>query len=223
MKFNFFKKKYRDDHPEFWKKYIDRFDEEEKKTIYESRFVAFDTETTGFDKKEDRILSIGAVSIINKTIEVNHALELYLKQTVFNPETVKIHGLLKDDLSIDKIEELEAIEIFLDYIKNDVLVAHHASFDYSMINNMLLRHGLGKLLNNAIDTGYLFAKSKHIIYRENLKDHYSLDDLIKELNVPAVDRHTASGDALITAIIFLKIISRLDKRKNLKWDYLLKS
>lgn len=220
MKYNWFRKKYRESDPEFWKQYVDRFDETTQKPIYDTRFVAFDTETTGFHLNKDRVLSIGAVSIINKSIKVKSNLEIYIRQKIFNPETVKIHGILKEG-QINKIEELEAIEMFLNYIKNDILVAHHAAFDFGMINQMLLRHNLGKLKNQFIDTGYLFAKSKHIIYHENLKDHYSLDDLCKELNVPMVDRHTASGDALITAVIFLKIISRLDKRKNLQWDYLL--
>lgn len=220
MKYNWLRKKYKASDPDFWKQYVDRFDDAIQKPIYNTRFIAFDTETTGFHQTKDRVLSIGAVSIMNKSIEVKKSLEIYLKQTIFNPETVKIHGLLREG-QMNKINELEAVEKFLDYVKNDILVAHHASFDYGMINQMLFRQGLGKLRNQFIDTGYLFGKSKHIIYRENLKDHYTLDDLSKELNVPIVDRHTASGDALITAIIFLKIISRLDKRKNLKWDYLL--
>ena len=91
-----------------------------------------------------------------------------------------------------------------------------------MMNEMLHRNGLGKLKNTFIDTGVLYRKSKHIIYRENLP-HYSLDDLCKELNVPKVDRHTASGDALITAVVFLKILGRLDKQKHLNWDYLISS
>ncbi|GAA3589904.1 3'-5' exonuclease [Flavivirga amylovorans] len=216
--FNKSKKEY----PAFWMDYINSFKNVNKNSIEDTRFVAFDTETTGFDRKKDRILSIGAVSFVGKSIQVNNSLELYLQQEIFNPETVKIHGLMKKG-SLEKVTELEAIKIFLDYIKNADLIAHHANFDKTMMNEMLSRNGLGKLKNRFIDTGYLFNKSKHIIYRENLKEHYTLDDLCNELNVPKVDRHTANGDALITAIVFLKILSRLDKRKNLEWDYLLKS
>lgn len=221
MKWPWFTKKYNENHPDFWKAYVDSFDKKGKKPIQATRFVAFDTETTGFNKKEDRILSLGAVEIINKTIKTNNTLEIYIKQAIFKPETVKIHGILKDG-DLDKVQEIEAIKSFLAYIKNDVLIAHHASFDYGMVNEMLLRHGLGKLKNEFIDTGVLFSKSKHIIYHENLKKHYSLDDLCKELNVSMADRHTSIGDALITALVFLKIIARLDKRHVLKWDYLLK-
>ncbi|WP_346883738.1 3'-5' exonuclease [uncultured Algibacter sp.] len=208
-------------YPEFWIAYLDHFKTIDKKSINETRFVAFDTETTGFDTHKDRVLSIGAVAFTGKAIAVNHSLELYLNQDVFNPETVEIHELLKSN-NLNKIEELEAIKIFLDYIKNATLIAHHAGFDRNMINAMLSRHGLGKLKNKFIDTGILYNRSKHIIYRDNLQTHYTLDDLCKELNVPKVDRHTASGDALITAVVFLKILSRLDKRKNLKWGYLLR-
>ncbi|KJD35018.1 hypothetical protein PW52_13050 [Tamlana sedimentorum] len=209
------------EYPDFWLDYLNHFKSKKRTDIKTTRFVAFDTETTGFNKKEDRILSIGAVSIIGKTIKVNQSLEIYIEQDIFKPETVKIHGILKHG-SLEKISELEAIKLFLAYIKDSDLVAHHAGFDKNMINEMLLRNNLGKLKNKFIDTGHLYNKSKHIIYRDNLKEHYSLDDLCEELNVAKTDRHTATGDALITAVIFLKILSRLDKRKNLEWDYLLK-
>lgn len=217
MKWHWFTKK-KIEYPQFWVNYIDTFHTKPHKSIEDTRFIAFDTETTGFDRKTDRILSIGAVSIINKTIATKDAFELYLQQDIFKADTVKIHEIMKSD-SLNKIEEIEAIKQFLAYIKNDILVAHHAMFDYSMVNAMLKRHGLGKLRNKIIDTGKLYKKTKHIIYQDNLKN-YSLDELSEELNVPIVDRHTASGDALITAVAFLKIKSRLKKLDKLNWKTL---
>jgi len=219
MNFNWFQKK-KKDYPEFYLEYLEGFKKKPKSDIEETRFVAFDTETTGFDRKEDRVLSIGAVSFKGKSIPVSNSFELYIHQDIFKSETVKIHGIRKNS-GYKKVSEMEAIQAFLEYIKNSVLVAHHASFDKNMMNEMLLRNGLGKLKNKFIDTGVLFKKSKHKIYHDTLQKHYSLDHLCKELNVPKVDRHTASGDALITAMIFLKILARLDKRKHLKWGYLL--
>ena len=218
MKLNWLFKK-QIEYPEFWITYLNYFKNKKDIDIQNTRFVAFDTETTGFNKDTDRILSIGAVSFVGKKIEVNNTLEVYLEQTVFNPETVKIHGILKHG-SLEKISELDALKLFLEYIKDAVLVAHHAHFDKTMVNEMLQRHGLGKLKNKFIDTGVLYKKSIHIIYRQTNKI-YSLDDLANELNVPVVDRHTATGDALITALVFLKTLARLDKKKHLEWDYLL--
>ncbi|GAA4281749.1 3'-5' exonuclease [Gaetbulibacter aestuarii] len=217
MAFHWFRKE-KKEYPEFFQSYLDLFENKSNPEIDATRFVAFDTETTGLNTKEDRVLSIGAVAFTGKIIAVKNSLELYVHQEIFKPETVKIHELLRTGK--EKISELEAIKAFLAYIKDSVLIAHHANFDKNMINEMLKRNGLGKLKNTFIDTGVLYRKSKHIIYRENLP-HYSLDDLCKELKVPKVDRHTASGDALITAVIFLKILARLDKQKHLNWDYLL--
>ncbi len=207
-------------YPTFWTNYLAQFNKKLNSNINETRFVALDTETTGLNKKEDRILSIGAVSIINKTIEVKNTLELYLEQDIFKRESVEIHGLMKHG-NETKVCELDAIKLFLEYIGNSVLIAHHANFDRSIINQMLQRHGLGKLKNKFIDTATLYSRSLHIIYQDNIKP-YSLDYLSSELNVPTVDRHTATGDALITALVFLKILARLDKRKHLNWGYLLK-
>lgn len=218
MAWNWFFKKEKN-YPDFWLEYLAHFKKKKKGDIQNTRFVAFDTETTGFDKIEDRVLSIGAVAIIGKTIPVNDTLELYLKQDVFKAETVKIHGIIRNG-SEEKISELEALKVFLDYIKDAVLIAHHASFDRAMINNMLVRHGMGKLKNHFIDTGVLYKKSLHIIYKDNTKP-YTLDYLCSELNVQPIDRHTATGDALITALVFLKLLARLDKRKHLNWGYLL--
>lgn len=219
MKLNWFSKK-DNNFPDFWKEYIGKFKQNSKLTIEECRFVVFDTETTGFDKKKDRILSIGAVSLINNTIDVSKAFELYLEQEIFKPDSVEIHGILKKG-NLVKVTELEAIKQFLEYIKNSVLVGHHIGFDYGVINQMLMRNGLEKLKNLSLDTGTLFKKSKHLVYQDNLK-HYSLDDLCEELKVEKIDRHTASGDALITAVVFLKILSRLNKNKKLTLSDLFK-
>lgn len=182
MNFNWFQKQ-KKNYPAFWQEYLDSFTDE-------TRFIAFDTETTGFDQHNDRILSIGAVSLHNKSIHIADNFEIYISQDIFKAETVKIHGIMKNN-TLPKVTELEAIKEFIAYIKNDILIAHHASFDFAMVNQMLLRNGLGKLKNKYIDTGVLYKKSQHIIYQDNLKN-YSLDELCEKLIIPKTDRHTAS-------------------------------
>ena len=192
-------------YPEFWTAYDTCFKAPQSKTIATTRFVVFDTETTGLNPSRDRILSIGCIAITKEKITVYDQLEIYISQEHFNPETVKIHGLLKEG-TIEKLNEKEAIIQFLDYVKNAVLIAHHAAFDIAMINAVLKRMKLPKLKNKVIDTGHLFQKT-----RLNLdKTHFGLDELAKQFEIPLHDRHTASGDAYITALLFLKIISKLN-------------
>ena len=194
-------------YPPFWKSYKDCFKEKQNAKFEKIRFVIFDTETTGLDIKKDRILSIGTITVIDKMIKVSDSLESYLTQDLFNTETVKIHGILKQG-TIHKVTEEEGIVQFLAHIKNAVLVAHHAAFDVAMINQALKRLNLPKLKNKVLDTGHLFIKSK----LDTSKKHFSLDELSLRFNIPQHDRHTASGDAFITAILFVKLLCVLKKK-----------
>lgn len=204
-------------HPEFWKNYLKKFKTKQPKTISTTRFVVFDTETTGLNTTTDCILSIGAVSIINNEIHISDTFENYLIQEKFTAETVEIHGLLKEGM-LTKCSEEEAIEKFINYLGNSVLVAHHAAFDIEMINKALKRMNLPKLKNKSIDTGILYKKL------QGKKDnHFNLDVLCKEFNIPMHDRHTASGDAYITALLFLKIISKLKKERTVHYSDLFRA
>ena len=147
MALNWFKKIVKD-YPKFWETYLSYFDENQSK---EQRFVVFDCETTGLDYKTDRILSIGAVAIKNNQIIVGDFIEVFLQQDIFNPETVTLHGILKEGKE-EKVVEAEAIIRFLDFIKDATLVGHHIDFDIEMINQALDRLNVGKLENQAMDT-----------------------------------------------------------------------
>lgn len=182
--------------------------------LNEIRFVVFDTETTGFDFSSDRILSIGAVTLFDNKIEIKNNLEIFLQQEKSNPESIPIHGIIKNHKN-EKLSENEALIVFLEYINDAVLVGHHVGFDIKMINMALLRNGLLPLKNKAIDTNYLFKKTKIINYLLQNDKNYSLDEICQELNITTHDRHNASGDAFLTAIAFLKILNKLSNTKKI--------
>jgi DNA polymerase-3 subunit epsilon len=201
MAFNWFKKIVKD-HPKFWQTYLTHFDENQDK---EKRFVVFDCETTGLDYKSDRILSIGAVAIENNQIIVGDFMEVFLKQDIFKAESVLIHGILKDGKE-EKIVEAEAIIRFLEFIKDATLVGHHVNFDIEMINQGLAQLDVGKLKNQAMDTDVMYQKLKYLPQEQ----HNSLDELCDIYKIRKSDRHTASGDAFITALLFLKLKKKLE-------------
>ena len=209
MIFSWFKYK---NYPFFWKEYSKKFKQKLPKSIENTRFVIFDTETTGLDISTDRILSIGAIGIFKNNIDVADSFEIYLRQDQFKVESVEIHGILKEG-KLTKMSEAAAIENFITYIGNAVLVAHHTAFDIEMVNAALKRLELPKLKNKTIDTGILYKKLA------GKKDaHFNLDVLSDEFSIPKHDRHTAAGDAFITALLFLKIISKLKKERNLHYS-----
>lgn len=211
--FHFFIKKQRDlsKYPIFWQSYLQKF-VKENPPISQVRFVVFDTETTGFNYANDRILSIGAVDIVDDRINLKNAFEIFLEQETFNPQAVSIHGIRKHH-QYTKYSESEAMELFVKYIENAVLVGHHVGFDVKMLNAALERMHLDSLQNKMIDTNDLFRKTKIINPLLNNDKHYTLDDLCTELNITMHDRHNAAGDSLLTALAFLKIKNKLLKNK----------
>lgn len=190
------------DNPQFWENYLASFSNSETN---QNRYVVFDCETTGLDYKNDRILSIGAVAVIDNQIKVDDSFSMFLKQDVFKPETVPIHGILKEGQE-EKYVEAEAVIRFLEYIQNSTLVGHYAGFDIEMINQALKRLDLGKLKNQYMDTDIMYQKLKHFPSDE----HTTLDELCDVFKIKKSDRHTASGDAFITALIFLKLKRKLE-------------
>lgn len=201
-------------HPTFWLDYANLFKQKKSKNFEELVFVVLDTETTGFDKFQDRILSIGALKIQNNIIQVHEVLDIYIQQEKFNKETVAVHGILKNSKR-KRVEETVAIQQFLEYVGDAIIVAHHASFDIGMINMALKRMGLPKLKNIVLDTGTLYKKTLIKSYLVQPQQHYTLDDLADKFAISKKDRHTALGDAYITAVAFLKLLTKIKEKKEL--------
>ncbi|WP_318308151.1 3'-5' exonuclease [Flagellimonas crocea] len=198
--------------PDFWWEYEAYFNENLPEDIHENIFVVLDTETTGFSLTKDRMLCIGALKLKNNNIVVKDSFEVYIQQEHYDSESAEIHGILKKSRK-GSISELEALKQFLVYAKNHVLVGHHVMFDINMINAALKRNGLPKLKNKTLDTESLYIRTLLISTVVKKKERYSLDDLAKKFSISRKDRHTALGDAFITAIAFLRTIEKLKPKK----------
>lgn len=203
----------------FWKKEDHLFDE--NISIEETRFVVLDTETTGFDYDNDRILCIGALVLQNNMISIQDSFEVYIQQDHYDKSTAQIHGILKDFV-LKRPNELEALQQFVTFLGDSIIIAHHTIFDVTMINKALERNDLPALTNKTLDTAHLYKKTlikSHLFER---KDHYTLDDLADKFDISKKDRHTALGDAYITAIAFLKIVKKLKEKKEINLNQIFK-
>lgn len=171
-------------------------------------FVVLDTETTGLNPDRDRILSIGALRMQGGRILVRDALELYLQQEHFNSDSVPIHGILREDLHA-RIPEAEALRHLVSYIGDAVIVGHHVSFDRAVLHRAMMRQGVEPPSNPCLDTGLLYRKTllKTPLLRK--KEFYTLDDLARRFDLPCTDRHTALGDAFLTAMALAHILELL--------------
>lgn len=170
--------------------------------------VVFDTETTGLDlRRGDRIISLAACRILHGRLRADDVFDQRVNpQRPIPPASTAIHGLTDADVA-----DAPPIEIvlprFRQYVGHGVLVAHNAAFDLLALQladghppqpfDMPVLDTL--LLSRAIDP--------------TLEGH-GLDALAErfELRFPPGSRHTALGDARVTAELLLALLPRLAAR-----------
>jgi DNA polymerase-3 subunit epsilon len=119
---------------------------------------------------------------------------------------VTVHGVTRDQ-SLRGVDEAVAIEQFLDYLGDGVIVGHHIGHDITTVDAALERHWGITLANRSLDTMDLtlhLERDGAFAGRPPIRQ-FTLDGLCALFGVIPHDRHTASGDAFITAQVFLRL------------------
>ena len=102
----------------------------------------------------------------------------------------------------------EALEAFLGYLRDGVIVGHHIGHDIATFDAACTRHWGMRLLNRSLDTMDLtlhLERDGAFAGRPPIR-RFTLDALCELFGVIPHDRHTASGDAFITAQVFLRLL-----------------
>ena len=166
--------------------------------------VVFDTETTGFNPKKDEILSIGAVKIKGNKILTSQKFEMFLRPTKdIKEESIKIHQIRNIDLQ-NGCEPQEAIEAFLHFIGSSPLVGYYIEFDVAMINQYTKRLLGIKLPNPQIEISGIYHDKK-IKFIPDATIDLRFDVIMKDLGLETFGKHDALNDAIMTAMIYLKL------------------
>jgi DNA polymerase-3 subunit epsilon len=168
-------------------------------------YTVFDTETTGLNPRGgDEIISFGALRILNGRLLKDEVFDqLVDPQRTVPQESVAIHGIEPEMLEGQPTIE-EVLPRFKQFTDNTVLVAHNAAFDMLLLKLKEKTTGV-KFLNPVLDTLLLSA----VVHPS--QEMHSLEKIAERLGVPVVARHTALGDALLTADVFLKLVPLLNK------------
>ncbi len=178
------------------------FDEDQS-----GEYVVFDTETTGLNPKNDEILSIGAVKIKDNKILTSQTFEVYIKNSCeISSKSIEIHRIRPCDLEDAKTTEV-AIKEFLNFIGSRPLIGYYLEFDINMINKYT-KPMLGiNLPNRMIEVSEIyFDKTIELIPQGNIDLRF--DTILKKCNVPDMGAHNAVNDAIMTAMIYLKLTKK---------------
>ena len=166
------------------------------------KFIAFDTETTGFSPYKDRIIELGAVLFINnrETAYFNSLVKTDVKNSYHAYKVNKISEKMLESAPLEKDIYPKLVE-FLEEVLNGniILVAHNAIFDMRFLKNTLERLGY----------------SGHIRYLDTLKisymfptiDHHQ-STIAEYLGIRNEEEHRAYTDALTCGKILNKILER---------------
>lgn len=172
-----------------------------KYPAFDEEMIAFDIETTGLSNKTCKIIEIGAVKI--RQGEIIDRMDIFVDPECPIPPEITELTSITDEMVAGAPREREAIETFLAFAGDRLLIAHNANFDVGFIRVAAERHGI-PFANSFLDTVGL---SKYV--NPELKKH-KLDIIAKHYGLDEFHHHRASDDAETLAKIFFVMLARLE-------------
>lgn len=182
---------------------------------YLNEYIAFDIETTGLNRTNDRIIEIGAVLYQNGQISNKYGTLIHSVNHI--PQSASRVNHITDEMLLNAPSEEQAYLEIIDFMKNAIsgdvpLVAHNASFDISFLKNTLERLGYNGNLKY-IDTLTLSKKELDLCNykQQTVADFFGIDNK---------NAHRALDDAETCGMIFAKLLKANDKQSLMKkYDY----
>ncbi|AJY45189.1 DNA polymerase III subunit epsilon [Martelella endophytica] len=166
-----------------------------------TRDIIFDTETTGMDKNDDRLIEIGGVELIDH-FPTGRTFHVYINpdgKTV-HPEALQVHGITDEFLKDKPVFSAVADEL-LEFFEGARWIAHNASFDMGFINVELGRLGKPPIPDDMVVDTLALARRKHPMGPN------SLDALCKRYSIDNAHRtkHGALLDAELLAEVYIEM------------------
>jgi DNA polymerase III subunit epsilon len=174
------------------------------KLLRDLTYVVFDTETTGLNPAAgDEVIQLGAIRIVKGKMLRDEIIDQLIDPRRSVPaSSVAIHGI-PPELLVGQPTFAEILPQFRAFVEGAVLVAHNAAFDMRFLYMQKARTGI------VFDQPVLDTLLLSSVVHPNLKTH-TLDAIAERFDIPLVGRHTALGDAIVTAEVLLKLIPLLE-------------
>lgn len=166
------------------------------------REIVFDTETTGLERLEDRVIEIGGVELINR-FPTGRTFHKFINPQgrQVHPEALAIHGISNEQL-LNEPSFAEIVDEFLEFFDGAQLVAHNAMFDLGFINAELARLNRPEIPVERIVDTLALARRRHPMGPN------SLDALCRRYGIDNSHRtlHGALLDSEILAEVYIELI-----------------
>jgi DNA polymerase-3 subunit epsilon len=172
----------------------------------EAPFIAIDVETSGLDPRRDEVISFAGIRIESARIIPSESVHGFVRPHAASlGASTKIHGLREEDLA-DAPRAPEALAPLASLMRGRIPVVHA-----SWVERTFLRKAGCPLPRRIVDTAVLW-RLLSIERGERDPGTSSLSAIAATLGLPAHHPHTADGDALTAAQVFLAMATHLEAR-----------
>jgi DNA polymerase-3 subunit epsilon len=165
-----------------------------------AREIILDTETTGIDPRDHRLVEIGCVEV-EDFIPTGRTFHHYVNpERVIEADAERVHGI-SNAMVADKPRFAEVADALLEFVGDAVMIAHNAAFDRGFINAELARAGRGATPDHRWVCTLQLAQKRYPGM------HNSLDALCRRYSVSLTerDKHGALLDARLLAAVYLEL------------------
>lgn len=161
----------------------------------EPRWVVVDVETTGLNPDRDCLLSIGAVAMSDKGIDLCDSLEIAVRPpTVSDRSNILIHRISAAAQAAGE-PPAQACRRFLDFAGDAPIVGYHLGFDRAFLRRAMHAAGLAAP-RRWLDLAELAPALRPAASARALEEWLELASL------KVLTRHSAASDAMATAMLF---------------------
>lgn len=163
--------------------------------------VIFDVESTGINTSVDEIIQIGAIRIDKNGFEVDR-FEVFVRPTKEVGSSASVHGFSDDFLKENGLEAKVALNLFLSYLGDSIIVGHNVTFDMDILLSQLIR------LNIQNSKEIYFYDTLDISRRFYPKlENHKLATLSKYFTTKVSSDHNAMNDVIATGEILIKMVN----------------
>jgi len=175
----------------------------DQEEAFSGDFIFFDLETTGLIPGNHKIIEIAAVKIKNRQI-IDSFTKLINPHCQIPAFITNLTGITNQMVE-EGIEEVDALQGFLDFAGESILVAHNAPFDMSFLAKALLDHDIQKE-STAVDT---LAMARCLLTQIN---KHNLKKLCSFFKIDMGNQHRALDDAMASAKVYVKLLDLAEKK-----------
>lgn len=166
------------------------------------REIVFDTETTGLEFKNDRVIEIGGIELENH-FPTGRSFHVYINpgDRKVHPDALAVHGIT-DEFLADKPPFAEIVEDLKAFFEGARWVAHNATFDMNFINAEYARLSLPPVPIDLVTDTLALARRKHPMGPN------SLDALCRRYGIDNSHRskHGALLDSELLAEVYIEML-----------------